>query len=544
MKQLIGLIFLTSVAATAQVPPPSSTIPNLVISGRLGRATCTDTTPLKIPVLVGNNLGVPVSALLSAGPTSGGCPPSVPTGQTATPIPSCNVDSSGFVQCLTYSILLPGSPTSGVCSGDGGGTNPPTAYNYLCLYNNSSALIGQITYQYDTTPTPIEIASVSGGNAQATINLKNNKTSTIPNYSTTYRVCYDIDPAVIDAIISSGAADCGGKSTKDSTSLQVQITGLENFKKYYFTASAAGAPPIWTARQDFSPVATAGFAGAYDGAPNPLSFGCHQTSAGPEMWVLFLLLGILLRRKLDYFKLFLIPILFFSASVSADLGQINLGIIGSVYRPNLDASTKSDGSQARSFYGTIFNNKLLPLMGLELDVHLLDDFGSLQLGCGLAYTYTGGNALLRNPDQTLTNNTSADSAGLHMLHLRPQLTYILDPWVETFPLAPYLRTGIIAASYLFTYQGGLDKENDANKPIGVIFGWEAAFGLMFMLDFLEPSVSKTARANDTYDHVYLKAEAAYMPMNNFYKNGLNFSSSWPTPNFPLLLTFGLVFEFK
>ncbi|MEI6790263.1 MAG: hypothetical protein WCK42_03680, partial [Myxococcaceae bacterium] len=169
-------------------------------------------------------------------------------------------------------------------------------------------------------------------------------------------------------------------------------------------------------------------------------------------------------------------------------------------------------------------------------------FGSLQVGMGVAYTYEGGAALKAVNGQPTCEQTG-DSAALHMLHFKPQITYILDNWVDEFPLAPYIRAGIVGVGYLFTYQGGLDKEGKA-KPVGVVFGWEAAAGLMFMLDFLQPSVTESARANGAYDHIFLKAEAAYMPINNFYQNGLNFSPAWPTPNFPLMLTFGLVFEFK
>jgi hypothetical protein len=232
---------------------------------------------------------------------------------------------------------------------------------------------------------------------------------------------------------------------------------------------------------------------------------------------------------------------------------VNLAVTGAPYLPNIDGSKKADGNAiSLPIYKCLYGKPgadagaILPLMGIDVDVHMTDAFGSLQLGVGATYTYASGNALTNQKD---CNSQGTDPVGIHLFQLKPQLTYILDPWVEIFPLAPYVRGGIVAQGYVFTHQGKVDepggKEVQAGTAgAGVVFGWEAAFGLMFMLDVLEPTVAGAARGEGVYDHTYLKAEIAYMPINNFTGKGLDLSPAWPTKDIPLMLTFGLVFEFQ
>ncbi len=183
------------------------------------------------------------------------------------------------------------------------------------------------------------------------------------------------------------------------------------------------------------------------------------------------------------------------------------------------------------------------MFGLDFDFHLLDDFGSLTLGFGVSYAKASGVA--RNDD----NAPLKIPVGLHLIHVRPQLTYIFDPYIETVPLAPYVRVGVVGATYIFTYQGQLDRKGLSNtppqSPAGIRFGAEVAFGLQFMLDVLEPELAQQARGLGVYDHTYLKAEIAYMPINNFGQPGINLSPQFfGASTLPIVTTFGLVIEFQ
>lgn len=477
------------------------------------------------------------------------CSPLATTPKAGTEVSITAADNANGQALVTSAAIL---NALGVCPA---ATAKPS-YAAICIYSNDSGPWKAI-FHYDVSPKTLNGISLSEGNKRITVTISDPNIGT-SNYSPTYEVCFSKNATIIDGVIAGTTASCPSDGLRTSTSTSIVVSGLENGpdNTYTFTARVQGSANKWTASKAAFPIETDGFGEIYakqGGAPNPLSFSCTQTSASPATWMLFLLLGLLLRRKTPHpislkrnlplpqgeRGFILATLLFIAIPANADLGQINFGIVGSTYKPALDLSTKPDGSQIAGFYGNMFSDKLLPLMGVEVDVHLLDDFGSLQVGLGLAYAYAGGNAIAVS-----TGARSNDPAGLHMLHLKPQLTYILDPWVDIVPLAPYVRAGIVTMGYMFTYQGSIDREAGGANPMGFMFGYEAAAGLMLALDWLEPSVSKQASANGVYDHIYLKAEAAYMPINNFGRNGLNFSPAWPTPNFPMMLTFGLVFEFK
>lgn len=519
MRKLSILLLLANFSAFAQVVV---SIPGVLTD-------CKSSTVVNVTVMLADTTSVYATLIADNVNRNSACPPT--NANTQAPI---FVVTRNAIQIPTDALLAP------VCTTNAG----LIGVNAICIYKTDQTLFEKVTYQYDTTPNSLSDISLSAGNERITVTIDDHKSSTA-NYNPTYQVCYGATQADIAALTNTTSACPSGDKTSENASKNITVTGLTNRTTYWVVARVKGSSNQWSASKPATPELTYGFGKVYDGAPNQLSFSCTQTSAGPGTWMLFLLLGIFLRRPSRRF-LYCFAMLAMTISIPAlaELGQVNFGIIGSTYKPNLDGSTKADGSQARQFYGTMFEDKLLPLMGVEVDVHLLDDFGSLQLGVGLQYACVGGSALQVDPNGILTNNRSSDSVGLHMLYLKPQLTYILDSWVDTVPLAPYVRGGILAMGYMFRYQGGIDREQGGVNPMGFMFGWEAAAGLMLAIDWMEPSVSKAARANNTYDHIYLKAEAAYMPINNFHQNGLNFSPAWPKQDLPLMLTFGLVFEFK
>ncbi|MEI6804982.1 MAG: MXAN_2562 family outer membrane beta-barrel protein [Myxococcaceae bacterium] len=482
-----------------------------------------------------NTQGTPFKALIVPNSTPPKSTDVCPSTNTAAQGASYTTDSAGKLNFPVKDLL---SNYCGASKGQGNAT--------LCVYavGGTQALAAQVNYSYNTAPNNLPSPTLSEGNKQIIVTINDPSIGRVANYNPTYEVCYadSQHQALINSLVNT-TNSCPTPTTGTSTT--ITLGNLDNGTTYYVIARVQGSSNQWTPALTGKPMNTDGFAEVYDGAQNPLSFGCSQTSGGPATWGLFLLLGLFLRRPRRFLDCLAVLAMTISIPAFADVGQMNFSTIGSTYKPNLDASTKSDGSTARQFYGPMFSDKLLPLIGVEVDWHLFDDFGSLQLGFGAAYAYAGGSALTVDANNQPTTTQSSDPAGLHMLHLRPQLTYLLDSWVDYFPLVPYIRGGIVAASYMFTYQGGLDKEDlNKNKPMGVVFGYEAAAGLMLALDWMEPSVSKAARANNVYDHIYLKSEVAYMPINNFHQNGLDFSPAWPKQDLPLMLTFGLVFEFK
>ena len=369
VKRLIWLIYLLACVAVAD----TTTILQTTIDQTLTRTSCSN--PNLIQTLINIGTGGKVSAMLAQGTSTAACPATIQPGQMPTELPGCSIDTSvPSVSCLTYRLLMPKT----ACSSENGEATPQNNYSYACLYVNGTTLIGLVRYKYDTTPNNISISSFSAGNGRITIHINDLKSGK-NDYKPNYLVCYGTDKAAIQKIKDDQAGDCRDQQTKESTSSPILITGLENDTTYYFTAKVPGSQ--WDTVNSATPELSYGFGTAYNGAASPLS--CTQTSATPASWILFLLLAIFLRRKTSP----LAPFIFLLATpLFADLGQLNVGITGTPYRPALDSSTKSDGATAFPFYKCMLNDKLAPLMGLEVDVHLLDGFGSLQVGMGVAYT--------------------------------------------------------------------------------------------------------------------------------------------------------------
>lgn len=243
---------------------------------------------------------------------------------------------------------------------------------------------------------------------------------------------------------------------------------------------------------------------------------------------------------------FLIP----AEESHAHFGQVNIGFLGSMYRPDLDNEKLSDGSTVFPFYKGFFRKKtsdedgpITPLMGLEVDMHLFDGFGSLQLGLGLGYTFVNGFAMgMDSAEKPDVDKATTVKTSLHMYQLRPQLTYLFDYFQDYVPLVPYVRAAAIMHGYSFRNEIETDDvlKHDAN---GFRFGYQGAAGLMLMLNFLEPGAMRTAKGSGFFNNVYLKGELSYTKIDTFGKDGFQFSpKDIMGTGMPLLWTFGLGFE--
>jgi hypothetical protein len=430
-------------------------------------------------------------------------------------------------------------------------------HNYLCIYDGSRNLIGQIHYSYDTTEAKISVTTTPG-DKNVVLALGGKKGD-----QTVYQICYGTE----DKTAIETDRDCQPPFIlyRDTTSgASITIKELENNKMYVFKARLLNddknRTPVsqWSAASEATPTESFSFTDVYNGDAPPIQLDCNQGATSLSALPLWGFLGLILlglRRK----KIFsvssrsLFGILFLAAlPVSAHLGQLNLTIKGTPYLPNIDNSKTVGNKAVNQFFRCQFGNggnPLLPLMGADLDVHLVDAFGSLQIGGGIAYTHASGFASKEFTLASTCPQATTSPVGAHLFQIKfPQITYILDQMIEQIPIAPYIRTGLLASGYVFTFENGIDKpgenlpENDI-KPIGITFGWEAAAGFLFMLDVFDRRSAGQSRGLGVLNHTYLKAEIAYAPLDNLGRGGPDLSSAWPTKNIPLMLNFGLVLEF-
>ena len=438
----------------------------------------------------------------------------------------------------------------------------------VCIYDeNGDSLLAYAPFDYDASEAKIEsITDRSAANGEISFRVKTK------GISGPYKVKVCYGPSSLGDI---GGSDCPvGFTEKEFKTSEILLTGLENNVEYALKVkliSGKDGEGDWSESFKETPRPVAFVLSGYNGQGGDLQFSCNQSGDDALLFVIVALCAmavIRLRHRswstshLPQFThilsvgLMVIAQVFFPDFAHAEVGQVNVGILGGMYRPDLDNETLSSGEKIFPFYKCYFRRKkadsegpINPLIGGEVDWHIWDKLGSLQLGFGASYTYKEGKALELDANNQPNCDAPIDGAkvSLHMYQIRPQLTYMFNPFAEHFPFVPYIRGALIGHGYMFFKNG--KNENAVHtgsttvKPNGFRFGYQGAVGMMLMLDFLEPGAVRSARGQGLLEHVYLKGELAYTKIDSFGRKGFNFSAKdIMGTNWPLMWTFGLVFE--
>jgi hypothetical protein len=217
-----------------------------------------------------------------------------------------------------------------------------------------------------------------------------------------------------------------------------------------------------------------------------------------------------------------------AAPAHADFGQQTMGMSLSPYKPDLD-SEKVDGHRIFPFYDCVFDDQTILEFGGDVDTHLWDGFGSLQLSLGANLGQAQGFAR-KSAAAGVCGEASDTEVQMTLLKVRPGVTYRFDPFLDwwSVPLVPYARAGLVFQGYMFTADGDFDTSGKTD-PVGLRYGWEAALGLMLALDFLDaidpfvPDTTRRARANGVFDHTFFYVEGAYQRIDNFGAPGFVFT---------------------
>src|SRR5690606_665547 len=136
----------------------------------------------------------------------------------------------------------------------------------------------------------------------------------------------------------------------------VKIKGLQNNVEYILKVRPlhqSGKPGEWIPSFKLTPIPVKFPEDIYNGKGG--DFSCQTSNAsslGFLVMILAFLMGLRLRRS---FKLSIAPIalaiFFLIPEIShADFGNVNIGLLGAMYRPDLDSEKLSDGSAIFPIY--------------------------------------------------------------------------------------------------------------------------------------------------------------------------------------------------
>ncbi|MCB9729863.1 MAG: hypothetical protein H6744_15495 [Deltaproteobacteria bacterium] len=202
------------------------------------------------------------------------------------------------------------------------------------------------------------------------------------------------------------------------------------------------------------------------------------------------------------------------------------------YKPGID-----DQFVSATPYRDNFGSSSMILFGFHLDYQLFQKFGSLALGGGVRFGTVKGHAV----DDAGVATT--DKTKLRMMPLQADLTYRFDYAALQWgvPLVPYARGGLTYALWWVLNGRGeiasaYGSDGNGHTGRGGTWGWHAAVGLQFLLDWIDSSVAREFDEEVGVNNSYLFAEVSFNGLNDF-GSGDSFELSDRT------VSFGLMFEF-
>ena len=113
---------------------------------------------------------------------------------------------------------------------------------------------------------------------------------------------------------------------------------------------------------------------------------------------------------------------------------------------------------------------------------------------------------------------------MHQFHLAPSLMLSFDGLLDQFhfPVVPFFKAGLIGSLYAWTHDAEWDTRGSTSghTPAGFRFGTEMSGGILVALDFVEPRVTRRARATGTYNHAFFFAEVSRLQIDGLGIPGL------------------------
>ncbi len=446
-----------------------------------------------------------------------------------------------------------------------------------------------------------------GKDNAVTLAIENRDDITDDGESITYVIQYrSCDPDAVETAVDGGTitgpdggvidTSCGAVvSLTEVSQSSLTVSGLTNDVDYEFRVALVDN---FDNQGPFSAFVTAtpdpGFTpgSTYNGDPNPLSVkppsggcdpglaaeeadACGQTESEPGFPVLrvfgaAMLAAMLIRRRRRRSSAALLGLLVFglAGSAAAYPGQVTASFKVGPYIPSIDLeehggtnTTGTNGPYIYPVYRCFFQTSesfpprgILPMPEIDVDFHLFDLFGSLELGVGVAGMQARGKAFANTPENAaLVSDGRCGVPGdndveFSLLLIKPRLSYRFDVLHDYLgiPLVPYGRGALIGAGYAFSRDGKWDQNPlpagaSANagghrNPLGARLGFEGALGLQVGVNWVDlvhmwtlsthlRSILRTgklpkARPKSRVGNIYFFLEAVYSEIDTFRQPGI------------------------
>jgi hypothetical protein len=199
------------------------------------------------------------------------------------------------------------------------------------------------------------------------------------------------------------------------------------------------------------------------------------------------------------------------------------------YSPDIDSEFDGQRAPHKEFFG----NKSRLMSQIEFDYQLLRHVGSLGLGVGVGYFTESG----KNP--TEAGVETDDRTTLRLFPFSLSAVYRFDLLYERarFPLVPYGKVGFDYVLWsVKNANGDVPDDGVGGRGQGGTWGWHAAVGLSFILDFLDPISAQQFDVEMGVNHTHL-----FVELGTWNVNGLGMANKLHVGD--TTWAGGLLFEF-
>jgi hypothetical protein len=205
------------------------------------------------------------------------------------------------------------------------------------------------------------------------------------------------------------------------------------------------------------------------------------------------------------------------------------------YSPDVDGEFDGGVTPHRDFFGD--DRRLMTQ--IELDYQLYQGFGSFALGVSAGYFRETARAFAEPPPGEEATVRSGDKSRLALFPFAVLAVYRADQlWrFMRIPLVPYVKAGLNYT--LWSVYDGNDRVAEAGtmgRGRGGTMGWQAAAGLSFVMNVIDPGAARELDAETGINHTHLFFEVA-----RFDGSGLGQANKLRVGDTTWLM--GLTFEF-